>query len=219
MKAVLISIQPKWCELIAMGKKTVEVRKTKPKLETPFKVYIYQTKGKEILLDVMKDGDTVYGDVYHGKPVFIKTNEKGGYGLYGVHGKTQKVIGEFVCDRIEEIGFSPYMHGMYICKDKSFIEKSCIPFDVMFDYLGEEYGYGWHISDLVIYDKPKELSEFRVIDYEAVQKCENRKQTYYSFTDTGYIKNGMYCRAKDDWCIRCKTKPITRPPQGWFYVE
>ena len=44
MKAVMISIQPKCCELIANGKKTVEVRKTRPKLETPFKVYIYETK-------------------------------------------------------------------------------------------------------------------------------------------------------------------------------
>ena len=39
-KSVLISIQPKWCELIASGKKTIEVRKTAPKLETPFKCYI-----------------------------------------------------------------------------------------------------------------------------------------------------------------------------------
>ena len=46
MKSVLISIQPKWCELIASGKKTVEVRKTKPKLETPFKCYIYCTQGE-----------------------------------------------------------------------------------------------------------------------------------------------------------------------------
>ena len=45
MKAVMISIKHKWCELIASGKKIVEVRKTKPKLETPFKCYIYETKG------------------------------------------------------------------------------------------------------------------------------------------------------------------------------
>ena len=44
MKSVLISIQPKWCELIASGKKTVEVRKTKPKIETPFICYVYQTR-------------------------------------------------------------------------------------------------------------------------------------------------------------------------------
>ena len=43
-KAVLISIQPKWCELISNGKKTIEVRKTRPMLETPFKCYIYCTK-------------------------------------------------------------------------------------------------------------------------------------------------------------------------------
>jgi len=47
MESVLISIQPKWCELIASGKKTIEVRKTRPKLDTPFKVYIYCTKDKK----------------------------------------------------------------------------------------------------------------------------------------------------------------------------
>lgn len=75
MKSVMISINPKWCELIVSGKKTVEVRKTKPKLETPFKVYIYMTKPKEKLLHVMKDGDENCGEIYHGKPVFIKTKE------------------------------------------------------------------------------------------------------------------------------------------------
>ena len=43
-KAVLISIRPKWCELIANGTKTVEVRKSRPKLHTPFKCYIYCTQ-------------------------------------------------------------------------------------------------------------------------------------------------------------------------------
>ena len=43
-KSVLFSIKPKYCELIASGKKTIEVRKTKPKLDTPFKCYIYETK-------------------------------------------------------------------------------------------------------------------------------------------------------------------------------
>ena len=43
-QCVLISIRPQWCELIANGKKTIEVRKSRPKLETPFKCYIYETK-------------------------------------------------------------------------------------------------------------------------------------------------------------------------------
>ena len=73
MKSVLISIQPKWCELIASGKKTVEVRKTRPKLDTPFKCYIYCTQGK--LKDLGVIGETMYR-------------------------KRMKVIGEFMCDEI-----------------------------------------------------------------------------------------------------------------------
>ncbi|MDO5845101.1 MAG: ASCH domain-containing protein [Methanocorpusculum sp.] len=70
-KAVMLSIRPKWCELIASGKKTIEVRKTRPKMDTPFKCYIYQTRGKWI----------------------YKLLER--LGLY-----QGKVIGEFVCDGI-----------------------------------------------------------------------------------------------------------------------
>lgn len=147
MKSVLISILPKWCELIASGKKTVEVRKTKPKLETPFKVYIYATwNGKKCDILVKEGNKLVVRD-------FRETRAERASG---------KVIGEFVCDRIEEIGYSPYNHGEYICKDQSFIEQSCVPFDEMFDYLVEEYGYGWHISNLVIYDEPKALGDFRL---------------------------------------------------------
>lgn len=57
MKSVLISIQPRWCELIASGKKTIEIRKTKPKLETPFKVYIYCTYGEGLIEAKMKGGE------------------------------------------------------------------------------------------------------------------------------------------------------------------
>ena len=73
-KAVLISIQPKWCELIASGKKTVEVRKSRPKIDTPFKVYIYCTKAPK-------------GWVHIGKNLQLDT----------------KVIGEFMCKEIEEL--------------------------------------------------------------------------------------------------------------------
>lgn len=81
MKAVLISIRPEWCEKIINGKKTIEVRKTRPKMNPPFKCYIY----------------------------------KCGNG---------KVIGEFLCDEISKITF------------------------------------GWNISNLKIYDTPRDLWEF-----------------------------------------------------------
>jgi predicted transcriptional regulator len=73
MKAVMLSVQQKWCGLIASGKKTIEVRKTKPRLSTPFKCYIYCTKGETIYLP--RD-------------------------IFGDNALNGKVIGEFVCDRI-----------------------------------------------------------------------------------------------------------------------
>ena len=195
MKSVLISIKPKWCEKIASGQKTVEVRKTRPRIETPFKVYIYCTNVKSMSLKEYVD--------MHLRTGGIMDDWSG------------KVFGEFVCDRIEEIGFSPEMHGMYICKDQSFIKQSCIPFDEMFDYLDEEYGYGWHISDLVIYDKPKELSSFIVPSKTGCVNEGKCKGCIYLDRGNGYNVEDD-CNAK--FCTD-EYKPLRRPPQSWCYVE
>ena len=157
-KAVLLSVQPKWCALIANGKKTVEVRKTIPKIETPFKCYIYQSKSKDRLMYVMKDGDENYGVIYHGKPVFIKT--------YSEHSNPceQKVIGEFVCDEIRK--YYPISNIDPINKPygDDILASSCVSAEELNDFAwsGSGYGklYGWHISELKIYNKPKALSEF-----------------------------------------------------------
>ncbi|MGN1303746.1 MAG: ASCH domain-containing protein [Oscillospiraceae bacterium] len=150
-KSVLISIQPKWCELIANGKKTFEVRKSRPKLKPPFKCYIYQTKSRNRLIEVMKDGDLNYGEIYHGKPVFIKTT---GYesGYKGLFGNKQKIVGEFVCDTIvtdKTFGHDPLFNGAACMSE---VEAAA--------YSSQSPIYGWHISNLLIYDKPKELNEF-----------------------------------------------------------
>lgn len=42
--AVMISIRPEWCKLIAEGEKTVEARKSFPRLRPPFKCYIYESR-------------------------------------------------------------------------------------------------------------------------------------------------------------------------------
>lgn len=205
-KAVLISIQPKWCELILRGKKTLEVRKSRPKIETPFKCYIYQTKGKERLLDILKDGDENYGEIYHGKPVFIKTRENSGY--KGLFGRQQKVIGEFICDEIErvEIPYPAYQNEL----DKRYIEQSCVDYYALHRYFGHDDGYFWHISNFKIYDRPKELSELRAIcrhyDDGLCGGCE-----YYD-----YANNESY---RYEECAVDGLKPITRPPQSWCYVE
>ena len=198
-KAVLISVQPKWCELIANGNKTVEVRKTRPKLETPFKVYIYCTlQGSNEFFQALKNSLGEY-------EALSKWNRE------NWEFKKGKVIGEFVCDEIIVAELGHYCN--IPCK-----EAQLDILDLM-DYADEKTVYGWHISNLVIYDKPKELSEFYIVDNEAVKKCKHREQSYHKFTDTGYIKNGFLCMDKLDWCTKCKTKPLTRPPQSWCYVE
>lgn len=141
-KAVLISIRPKWCELIASGKKTIEVRKTRPMLKTPFKCYIYCTKGGPLL--------------------YCRPSQRFGNGL---------VIGEFVCDQIEEIavarrgGDGPLTArgGNEVWNGGMVEHMSCLSTEDVCRYVGGvgEVGYGWHISNLKIYDQPKSLSEFR----------------------------------------------------------
>ena len=143
MKAVMLSIQPKWCELIASGKKTVEVRKTIPKLETPFKVYIYCTKGKEIL------AVSRYSD----KSVFLwDKSDVDNYNSDMI--RNGKVIGEFVCDEIE------ILRRNTIFNAPALYSQACLTREEYFNYIGNKTAYIWHISDLEIYDEPKKLSEF-----------------------------------------------------------
>ena len=133
-KAVLISIRPKWCEMIASGKKTIEVRKTRPKEETPFKSYIYCTKGTPLL--------------------YCRPSQRIGNGL---------VIGEYVCDYTQTIYYdSDVRYGIDFPNDygKWLMEASRLTLWEMLDYFKGQDGEYWHISDLVIYDKPKALSEF-----------------------------------------------------------
>lgn len=216
-KAVLLSIQPKWCGLIALGKKTIEVRKTRPKIETPFKCYIYQSKSKDTLIYVMKDGDEDYGVIYHGKPVFIKT-----YSKYS-NPYEQKVIGEFVCDRIIDVdcdSIAPFDKSTGIYIDK----QCCVSREELWEYTAGHCAYGWHISELKIYNKPKALSEFNIVDNTAVLSCIHREivgQPEYKTAHNGWIKGGYICHAgsESDWCTKCRTKPLERPPQSWCYVE
>lgn len=135
-KSVLISIRPKWCELILRGKKTVEVRKSRPKLKPPFKCYIYCTKDNNNHFWTGKRYS--YADD-HSHNAF----DKGGNG---------KVIGEFVCDTFVTdltFGHDPLFNGAACMSEVEAAAYSC-----------QSPIYGWHISDLKIYDKPKELSEF-----------------------------------------------------------
>lgn len=170
-KAVLISIRPMWCKLIASGHKTIELRKTKPKLYTPFKCYIYCTKPSFEYEDFIPfdDGRFIFG---------------GG-----------KVIGEFVCDRITDINLTDEGYDFDVPK------MTGLKYEEMEAYLGRKNGYGWHISELKIYDYPLALSNFIRPCCERVSDCGG-------------------CQKFDIVNFSCKRmNTVTRPPQSWMYVE
>ena len=195
MKAVLISTQSKWVEKIANRKKTIEVRKTAPK-QVPFKCYIYCTSAKPYLYKEANPPFELFLDseLYKGK----------GYDDRLFSGK---VIGEFVCDKIIEWQYDKG-HQYYVeypddCTSyfpylKCHSEATGLKCSEIENYGKGKTLYGWHISDLKIYDKPKELREFRKpckINLPMCDRCE-----YYS-----------------TWNGRCEN--ITRAPQSWCYVE
>lgn len=169
MKSVLISIRPQWVEKIARGEKTIEVRKTAPQ-EVPFKCYIYETKGQ-------------YVKFTHG------AHTKYGYGR-------GKVIGEFICDKVDKYPYD-YCDGVDI-DDDTILETAIDREDINIYAKGKTL-YGWHISDLKIYDNPKECSEFRKPCDRFLDCCTCRR----------LVRNEY---------MSCDNK-ITRPPQSWMYVE
>lgn len=222
MKSVLISIQPKWVEKIASGQKTIEVRKTRPKIETPFKCYIYMTKNGSF-----KDFET----------------DKNKLSIAQLLRKQGKVIGEFVCDRIDnyecelwndeayelirqfnydEYGEIEYEHGAENNENCEILNKACLTWQDIRKYLGQGLNncYAWHISNLKIYDKPKELSEFYPIKPKRVEKWTDKDACafckYHRWEKTPF----------EETCLLDKPEPIceytppnTRPPQSYMFVE
>lgn len=190
-KAVLISIRPRWCEKIINGDKTIEVRKTRPKLDTPFKCYIYCTLPKYPHED------------------FIVTD----YPMPQFYGGG-KVVGKFTCDRIDwitHIGYTgiPNLVETRICDAATMrtspvgglLNAACLTPKMLNDYLAWGDGYGWHISDLRIYDAPRELSEFR-------RACPN---SWYCESCAMYWENNGTCGNE--------SLQLKRAPQSWCYVE
>ena len=176
-KAVMISIRPKWCGKICSGEKTIEVRKTSPKLETPFKCYIYRTK-------------RTVSHIINGKWVQM---EVGG-----------TVIGEFVCDCVTPLynvctdDWKRLTGGLHRI-EKELVNQACLTEAQLHTYAGGKNCFAWHISNLKIYDTPKELGEFNGLCKVDADCCAC---PYYNYTK-----------------MDCDGRKIKRAPQSWCYVE
>ncbi len=191
-KAVMVSIQPYYVFLIIakyMGwnipqDKKVEVRKGFPQDKCwNKKVNIYCSRSKKSFNRIPKQYQPLM------RPFL------------------GKVIGEFICDYIDEtypIIFNSPDKYIYLgdwVKNKANTKNTCLSLKELSNYGKGKPLYTWHISNLKIYNKPKELSEFCIM-----KKCNACK--------SGYESNA---------CIydnNCKVPvPLTRPPQSWCYVE
>ena len=182
-KAVMLSVRPKWCEKIANGEKTIEVRKTRPKMNTPFKCYIYCTLPK------YPHEDFIATD--YPRPQF-----------YG----GGKVIGEFVCDCVTPLynvcmdDWKRLAGGLHNI-EKELVNQACLTEANLHTYAGGKNCFAWHISDLRIYDQPRELTAFR-------RACKN---SWYCESCAMYWENNGTCGNE--------SLQIKRPPQSWCYVE
>lgn len=226
MRAVMKSVSPRICEKVASGDCTILISKTAPKCDAPFKCYIYCTNGEK-LFDVRRE-------IYLPPKVRIKPFRlffgKVNGALYpSIPIVNRKVIGEFVCDGIAEFEsefhddnsteqlrrvwydeddgerdaelFAEDGEPNYLCTD------ACLTWYELKNYvgIGDRTFYGLHISDLKIYDKPKELSEFR---------------RPLDMPTCGYTECGSYGTPLCAWLNKgCEKRILTRAPQSWQYVE
>ena len=219
MKAMMISIQPQYVANILNGKKTLEIRKTCPEIfkrlkpyeGASFDVYIYctkdyfihESKGKMFPVKHISYSDEI--------SFLSKRFENVDHPLY--YDLRGKVVAKFTLNKVEEIRTSPMFVGgcphyyLASCETtKEFYEKSCLDYDTLYDYLKGEQGYAWHIDNLEIFDKPKELKEF-------VPYCKLCGST--SCCNCKHAQRDSELRF-----ISCdKVKPLTRAPQSWCYVE
>lgn len=202
MKSVLISIRPKWVEKIASGEKTIEVRKSAPK-EVPFKAYIYATKPKKwFSCGAVSTSDELLW-LANGKVEMCD-----GFKFWADSGVYQglngRVIGEFICDKVDEYTFSHYEAEYRVTHVEQ--KAMCLNQPELIRYGKGNTLYGWHISDLKIYDKPKELSEFFTIADKSDCCC-------------GCLWNATPLEEMPCRTCREERKYLTRPPQSYMQVE
>ena len=168
MKAILISIQPQYVADILNGEKTLEIRKTMPKCDLPIDVYIYCTKDKK----------------------YVNLINRGGF-------LTGMVVAKFTLNKVDKVHlrFEKYCAGEL--SQDGLLKYACLTEQELDNYLWSNccIGYAWHIDNLKIFDRPKELSEF---------KC--------------CLLGHNNCVPHN--CQECPaTKPLTRAPQSWCFVE
>ena len=190
MKSIMISMQPQYVEKILNGGKTIEIRKTMPKCELPCKVYIYCTMGKNTIVYVERKGEKDwYGNI--AKNTMIVTRPKYDYMNY-TNETLGKVVAEFTLNKVDtlERDLNDWLPKNRYDISNELFKNTNLNQEQLWNYGQGKILYAWHIDDLKVYDKPKELSEFSTI----LHRMKGKESRFTSHL-------------------------LQRPPHNWCYVE
>lgn len=180
---ILASIKPYYYYLIAEEKKKIEVRKTALK-NLPQDIAFYMSKDEKSFAKIPKEFQEKY---------------RKHFGKIGMR---------VVCNKV--MFLTPLgLRGFEMREE--ILKLICLTNDDLNAYGGLKTLYGWHISDLKIYDKPKDLSEF-------FGECPNYKDLpAYNHVNCNHCRYSYNINC----FIKCQIdgrKPLTRPPQSWQYL-
>lgn len=198
---ILASLKPYYYYLIAEGKKTIEVRKSGLK-NLPQDIVFYMSKDKKSFAKIPKE----YQEKYRRH-----------FGKVGL---------KFVCDKVLEWKYLPDHTDENEC-EYYIVSKdghaTCLTYDEIENYGKGKPLYGWHISDLKIYDKPKELGEFyKPLKYDedgVICGTKQEMSNIYEW-DCETVFNKKYTECTLTECPQLqKFYRLNRPPQSWYYVE
>ena len=184
MKAIMISIKPRYLAKILNGEKTLEIRTKLPKCDLPIDVYIYCTKDKK----------------------YANLINRGGF-------LTGMVVAKFTLNEIKTVytihfPFEYYYKATDLTKME--LEKmSCLSQGDLDQYLRKKKGYAWKIDNLKIFEKPKELASFKrvkwdkcgVKDEKGLYQCH--KCPYAIIYQKGWAGDCGYdlpLKAPQSWC-------------------
>ena len=222
MRQMLTVLSPRECVNLLNGDLSILIRKTcpqqlrgdKPWKPEPIDVYVYCTKSN-------KHECLEYAD----NP---NPNEEGKWVITsGYPYANGKVVAKFTLNKVEEISCYPQKpfdrYGTPYRANYDLLFESCLEYDELDRYLNKGNGYAWHIDNLVIFDRPKELSEFRHAH------CDNLKNInvvrnfihddyVFQYYDNERCKN---CKSYDSDANDClkSYKPLTKAPKTFCYVE
>ncbi len=190
MKAIMISIQPQYVEKILNGEKTIEIRKTMPKIELPCKVYIYCTKGKTTIDYIERKGELDwFGNIAEKTLILTSPKYK-----FSMGEKLGKVVAEFILNKVDtlERDLNDWLPKNRYDVSNELLKDINLNQNELWNYGQGKTLYAWYIDNLKIYDKPKELDEFGVGKVKI---------------DCSYGNYNIY------------NKILKRPPQSYCYVE